>query len=329
MIARAGKYLALAAACLLALAACQTADPPDPEIILRVRLHDSLKQYDRVVVQLIDRNDTNHVLTTLWNGALPNPASDIQGFSMKGQPSKSFIVKVEAYKALGQLALKTLIYYEPGLKTVRHDSVAPLRPLNWLETLAPSPGELKPKFHRDSLRYTVTLPPNVNALAFTVAGAIPGVSILVDGAAVASGTASKIHQIGSKGDTIPITVTDTSTGKASTRIYSVNVVPTLPPGLNLASLAPSVGALNREFDPAQTIYVVYMPQDVDTISFRAKPADTRTMTMIIDHEAVFWPAPSKVITVPKGATYTVGIEVNRGSEMAYYQVTLDHTQTDH
>ena len=321
---------ALAAACLLMVAACTTEETPEAETILRVRLHDSLARYDKVVVQLFDRNDSTKLLATLWKEALPMPGSAIPGLSLKDFPTKSFIVRVTAYKAQDQLALQTTIFYDTGNKTVRHDAVPPLKPLNYLTSISPSVGLMAPPFHKDSLKYTITLPLNVNALSFSVLGSIPGVSILVDGAAVASGTSSKIHQIGAKGDTLPITVTDTITGTAATRIYTMTVVTTNPPGMELVSLSPSVGAFNVEFNPKQILYVLYMPAGVDTISFRAKPADTKTMTMVIDGEAVFWPSPSKVITVPKGANHTVNIDLYRGSEQGYYQITVDHTQTaDH
>lgn len=321
---------ALAATGLVLLAACTTEETPEAETILRVRLHDSLARYEKVWVQVLNRNDTNTVLATLWKGeALPAPGTAIPGFSLNEIPSKSFIVRITAYKA-GQLALKTMIFYETGNKTVRHDEVPPLKPLNWLDALSPSVGTMVPDFHKDSLKYTITLPVNVNSLSFSVTGSVPGVSILVDGAAVASGTSSKIHQIGAKGDTLPISVTDTSTGISATRIYTMTVVSTNPPGMELVSLVPSVGAFNSIFNPKNPLYVLYMPAGVDTISFRAKPADTKTMTMVIDGEAVFWPSPSKVITVPKGANHTVNIDLYRGSEQGYYQITLDHTQTaDH
>lgn len=315
----------------LLLGACQTTDPPEPETNLRLSLNDSLARYEKIIVQLLDRNDSNRVLITIWNAPLRQPANEIPAIPLKTVGSDAFIVKITGYKAMGQLALQTMIFYEPNNKTVRHDyDLPPLKPLAYLEALTPSVGTMTPAFHRDSLKYSVTLPANVTELTFGVKAPLPGVSILVDGAPVASGSASKIMQIGTRPDTMLVAVTDTSTGVSTTRIYTVTVIPTLPAGVRLASLVPSVGKLSKEFVPEQQVYAIYLPVDKDTITFRVSPADARTMTVTIDGQAALPGVSSQLFTVAVGMTKTIGIIVKRGNDDSYYQVTIDHTQTsDH
>ncbi len=323
--------LCLGSVLALLLVACQTADPPEPETNIRLSLNDSLARYETILVQVLDRNDTNRVLATLWNKALPNPATDLPVLPLKEVGgAQSFIVKINGYKARNQLALQTMIFYEPGGKTVRHDAVPPLIPLAYLETLSPSTGSMTPVFHRDSLKYNVTLPTGVTSLTFTVKAPVASAVILVAGAQVASGSASKIIQIGSKPDTVPIAITDSSTGTPVTRIYSVTVIPTLPPGVRLASLVPSAGKLSVDFTPENQVYALYLPVGTDTVTFRVSPVDTRTMTVTVDNVAAIPGASSQVFTVPAGTTKAVGIDVVRAGVDSYYQVTIDHTQTsDH
>ena len=313
----------------LLLTACQTADPPEPETNLRLSLNDSLSRYEKIIVQLLDRNDSTKVLLTVWNAPLLQPANQIPVIPLKTVGSDAFIVKITGYKAMGQLALQTMIFYEPNNKTVRHDyDLPPLKPLAYLKSLTPSIGTMSPEFHRDSLTYRVTLPQNVNQLSFGVKGSFPGVKILVDSTPVASGSSSKILQIGSR--PVLVVVTDSSSGAPVTRTYTVTVIPTLPPGVRLASLVPSVGKLSKEFTPEQQVYAIYLPVEKDTISFRVSPADTRTMTVTIDNQAAFPGVSSQIFTVPVGITKTIGIIVKRGNDDSYYQVTIDHTQTsDH
>jgi hypothetical protein len=316
----------LAAAAALLTAGCQTEDPPEAVTFLRVRLNDSLARYERVLVQILDRNDSTKVLFTLWNAPLKSPASDIPGYNLKNLGTQSFIVKVMGYKAKGQLALQTLIFYDAGVRTVLHGSVPKLKPLNWLEALSPSVSALDPHFHPDSLRYTVTMPQGVTSLTFNLTAATPTADLRVDGEPTPSGSTTKIFQVGATPDSLLITVTDTATDAALTRSYRVKLVPTPPPGLYLSSLAPSYGSFTTAFKSDVTLYVFNMDPDKDTVSFVASPVDTRTMTVTVDNQAVFPGKKSQVITVPAGGTYTVGVEVHRGNDLGYYQVTLDHTR---
>jgi hypothetical protein len=45
----------MALCALLALASCQTEDPPETQTLLRVKLNDSLSRYERVLVEVYAR----------------------------------------------------------------------------------------------------------------------------------------------------------------------------------------------------------------------------------------------------------------------------------
>lgn len=318
-------FAALCAAFLLALSGCQTADPPEPEIFIQVRLNESMAEYENVLVQIFDRKDTSKALDTLWEGRMTDPRTQIGEYNATPLNTQEFAIKVTGYKAR-QLALQTWIYYSDGVKTVRYVNLPPLLPQNWLESLKPSIGKLDPAFNRDSLRYFLNLPQGATSVSFTLTAAYSGASIMAESEKVAQGGTTKPFQVGNTPDTVLFTVTDTSTGTASTRNYSVTLIPTPPPELYLASLVPSTGTFNHEFTPSTAVYVLYMPADKDTVTFRAAPVDPGSMTVTIDGQAVFAGQQSQIITVPKGEIRIVDIYVYRGGEFGVYHLVVDHVQ---
>ena len=86
------------------LSGCQT-ESPEAETVLWLKLNDSLSRYESVLVQIVDRNDTDKVLATLWNKPLPAPRTDIQPFRLKTLADEDFIVEIMGYQAQ-QLALQ-------------------------------------------------------------------------------------------------------------------------------------------------------------------------------------------------------------------------------
>lgn len=312
---------------LLALAACQTEEPPEAQTLLRIKLNDTLSRYERVLVEVYARSDTNRAVDTLWNDRFA-PATRIPDYDLKKLRGGEFFLLVTGYASGSRVALQTRIYYSPVNGVfVRHDPVPALVPQNWLASLQPSVGALSPAFAPESLFYLIKLPQGVDSISFLPKAPFPYVSVQANGQTVPFGKPTKTYKIGSSPDTVWFRVTDTSTGTAATRDYGVAIIPTPPPGLLLASLVPSAGFLGTAFTPENTIYILYMPPTVDTVSFLASPMDPKTMTLSIDNQAVFPDQQSQVITVARGATYNVEIYVMRAGKKGYYRVTLDHTQT--
>ena len=311
----------LAAALAFLLAGCQTTDPPPAETVLWLKLNDSLSQYDLVKVELKDRQ-TDSVLRVLWNGPLRSPGKDIPGYPLKSLAGKPFIVRVTGYKAAGQLALETLIYYDGGKKSVLHSPVGPLKPVNGLLKLTPSTGTLSPAFNKDSLNYKVTLPAGVSTVTFTMVPENSAATLSFAGDPLAAGATSKAQSVGNTPDTVKVQVTDNSTGAPAMREYTVIIYPTLPPGLYLASIRPTYGSLFPAFTPADQIYTLNLPNSIDTVAFYITPADTKTMTVTINNKALFPGAKSEVFHVDAGMAMPLQIFVHRGEESSFYQVTV-------
>ncbi len=309
------------------LGSCQTTDPPPADTVLWVKLNDTLSRYDLVVVQLLDA-ETKAVIKTLWSERLPDPQKNIPGYTLGSLANKSFVVKISGYKSLGQLALETLITYEGGgKKSVSHTDLPPLRPINGLLGIVPSAGKITPAFARDTLNYKVTLPSGVTSLSFALQAESPNANISFEGETVVSGGSTIPINIGDTPDTVKVLVTDISTGSAVTRIYTLVLFPTLPPGLFLTSIKPSYGSLYPDFNSDTQIYTLYIPKAIDTVSFFLTPADPQTMTMVIDHKAIFPGAKSQLFHIDPTSVYPIPMELHRGAAMSFYQVTVTHDST--
>jgi hypothetical protein len=315
------SLLSLAAASLLLFAGCQTEEPPEAETVLWVRLNDSLSRYERVLVQIVDRNDQATVLGTLWNAVLPAPGSNIPGFPLKNLATQDFIVIVTAYKAGDQLALSTQITYEGGKKSVLHKEVPPLVPLDWLTKFTTSVGALSPAFDKDSLNYVLSADLGT-LVTFTLTPMSASAKLAYDSGSITAGLATKPIQVQSNPDTLSFTVTDSSTGTPSKRTYTVVLRPTLPPGPRLGSIVPTAGALKPDFKPTTTVYSLVLPPGVDSVAFVVTTQDNR-MTMTVSGKALFSGKQSQFFHVEPTSSLTVPIEVWLGTVSGYYQVTVE------
>lgn len=318
------KALALPALAsfFLALGGCQTEAIPEAESVLWVKLNDSLSRYETVLVQIVDRNDSNSVLATLWNKPLPSPGTDIQPFRLKTLPDDDFIVKILGYMPAGQLALYTQIIYDGGQKSVLHKQVLSPSAKDWLTKLTPSEGALSPPFNKDTTTYTLSVAKD-RIVTFSLAAEISSAVIAFNGETVPAGSPTKPITISANKDTLAINVTDISTGTASTRTYTVIVAPILPPGLYLGSLVPSAGVLSPEFAPTERAYSLMLPTGVDTVAFVLSPSDPRTMTMTVAGRAILPGQRSQTFKIEPNTSLSVPIEVYRGSELSYYQVFVE------
>jgi hypothetical protein len=314
--------LAFSLAVALGLSGCQTAATPEAETVLWLKLNDSLSRYESVLVQIVDRNDTNNVLATLWNKPLPAPSTDIQPFRLKTLADDDFIVRIMGYLAQGQLALHTQITYDGGKKSVLHKEVPPLIARDKLIKLTPSAGALSPAFNKDTATYTLNIDKD-EVVTFSLAAENASATIAFQGETVASGSPTKAIHVTENTDTLTITVTDPSTSPPSRRTYTITVVPKPPPGLYLGSLVPSAGALRPPFSPETQIYSLLLPAGVDTIAFVVSPADPRTMTMTVAGKAVLPGQRSQTFKIEPNSSKPVPFEVFRGSESSFYQVTVD------
>ena len=85
---------------------------------------------------------------------------------------------------------------------------------------------------------------------------------------------------------------------------------------NLTSLTPSIGILSPVFDKEKTNYVIYLPYEVDSISFNTTLSDTKYGTMTTDGPDTLMPGISNVfkfnVTAENEEVKTYTVVVKRG-----------------
>jgi hypothetical protein len=324
------KSLIILTAVLIALvlAGCQNAVAPPQETVLRLKLNDTLSKFDNVVITIVDRQDMSKVLENIWSGPLPAP-SQIPGHVLTTAKDRDFVVRIVAYSADGQLFVETLIVYDGGKKSVLHQPVPVYQPRYSLQSLSASAGKLSPNFNKDSTKYQILIPEGVPAVVLNLAAVFPGAQVVVAGEIIKSGSTTKSIAIGTEPDTLSILVTDASQGPSYTREYRVILIPTLPAAVLLASISifadkvPVV--MNPPFDPNVRVYNVIIPSTADStaVTFVLRPSDPTKMTMIFMGVAIFNGEVSRPIYLKRVDSNVAVMEVYRGSQHTFYQVTIN------
>src|SRR3954471_19220286 len=91
-----------------------TSDSEDGPREIQFNLSDSLKNYSKVVITLIDTADSKHVLATAFSGKLANPKS-LTTYAVPDSVGSSFRIRIQAFNDAGQLALQTDIGVTGGV----------------------------------------------------------------------------------------------------------------------------------------------------------------------------------------------------------------------
>ena len=126
-----------------------------------------------------------------------------------------------------------------------------------LASLVPSAGVLTPAFASSNGLFAVVVPNPTTSISFTPVVADPNATVTVNGATVASGTASSPITL-SLGSTV-IIITVTAQDGLTRQNYSVTVTRTGNTDANLANLVPNVGALTPAFASGTLSYTETVP----------------------------------------------------------------------
>ena len=307
---------------VLLFTGCQTTDSLPAETVLRLSLNDSLSKYDSVVVTIVDRQNPSLVLENVWSGHLTTP-TQLPGHTLTAAKGKDFIVRVAGYAADNQLFLETHIYFVGGKQSVVHQAVPPYQPRYRLQSLTASSGKVSPTLNLETVLYQIAIPEGVASVTLNANATFAGAQVVVDGVVEKRGTPSQPFTIGTKPDTINIAVTDASQGAPYTRAYKVVLLPTLPAPLQLASLVPSAGTLTPTFNPSIKTYTLAISSSTPSVTFVVHPVDPNTMTMIFTGFSIFPGEVSRPIAVDPGKSNLAYVEVHRGSDLAFYQITVN------
>lgn len=197
--------------------------------------------------------------------------------------------------------------------------------------LVPSVGSLEPAFSSSATNYVLAVSTETSSLELTPTSADPTATITVNGAPVASGSASSAIPVGIGNTTLTVVVTAQN---GTTRSYTVNVTRIASGDATLAGLVPSVGSLDPAFDKETVSYSLNVENTVESVSFLPTISDPSARVTVAggsvasgSHSApigltIGANTVSIVVTAPSGANRSYTVVVNRAA-MVFTDPTLD------
>ncbi|MCC5795115.1 MAG: cadherin-like beta sandwich domain-containing protein [Chromatiales bacterium] len=193
-------------------------------------------------------------------------------------------------------------------------------PVAALSGLTLSAGSLSPAFQAATTSYTSVQPFTIESLTVMPTATLAGAQIQVNGAVVASGSASAPIALDVGENTITIAVTAPG---ATTRSYSVVVTRAPPPVAALSGLALSSGTLVPAFSPSQLEYTTAQGFLVTSLSVTPTEALAGS-TIEVDGDVVASGTASAPIALAVGQTQ-LGIDVSAAAQSAApssYEITV-------
>ena len=190
------KSFALAACGLFltfALLASCTTEAAKETRSLDFDLSDSLKQYSKVVVTILDAKDSNKILDTAFSGKLLDPKK-MAKYQLPDSIGANFQIRVQGIDSLGLLALQSDIKVQAGISSAaqktpseRLPGFQPKSTLSRLKSLALSTGVLVPAFTPGVFVYSVTVPFAVDVITLNAVVADTQASLDLNGIPMESG----------------------------------------------------------------------------------------------------------------------------------------------
>ncbi|MBX9452656.1 MAG: cadherin-like beta sandwich domain-containing protein [Mesorhizobium sp.] len=271
--------------------------------------------YDVAVNNAID----NIALTPTVAGS--NASITVDGQSVvSGSGSQSVAL------AVGSTVIPVVVTAEDGVTTQTY-TVTVTRAASadaTLASLTPSAGTLDPAFSPSTAAYAIAVDNSTDSIALTPTAAEPNVTITVNGQNVVSGSASQAIAL-AVGSTV-IEVVVTAGDGTTTRTYTVTVTRAASSNAKLASLTPSVGALDPGFNPDSFDYAVAVANAVDSIALTPTADDANAM-VTVNGQSVTSGGVSQAIALPVGSTaISVVVTAGDGTTTRTYTVTAMRAQ---
>lgn len=306
-------------ATVLSLVGCEITKESGPApIILHLSLADSLRNYDKVVVDVSPANDTSIVTENLHNNVL-----DTNVIAAKTLiATDPFVVKVRGYRGNNQLAVQTLIYFEGGKKRVVHTTLPPLIPYNILSRLSATPGVLDPTFSPDISRYTLTMPSGATTVSFNLKSAYDKASITLNGQEVKNTDPDKVLPLANFTYTLPIMVTDLGIG----RDYFVTIKPPKDIRVELDSMVWSSGVMVPPFSGSSFEYDLTLPSTSAFVDLQFWPTDPANMIMLVLAKNTIPGAKVRIELPAPGASTVVTVHVSKANESKDYTFFIKRAQ---
>lgn len=256
----------------------------------------------------------------------PTAAGSNASITVDGQSVVSGSASQSVALAVGSTVIPVVVTAEDGVTTQTY-TVTVTRAASadaTLASLTPSAGTLDPAFSPSTAAYAVAVDNSTDSIALTPTAAEPNVTITVNGQNVVSGSASQAIAL-AVGTTV-IEVVVTAGDATTTRTYTVTVTRAASSNAKLASLTPSVGALDPGFNPDSFDYAVAVANAVESIAL-TPTADDANATITVNGQSVTSGGVSQAIALPVGSTaISVVATAGDGTTTRTYTVTAMRAQ---
>lgn len=191
-----------------------------------------------------------------------------------------------------------------------------------LSAISLSAGNVTPVFSAAVTSYSVQVANTVASVQVIATTADAGASVVINGQAVASGTASAPINLLVGVNTISVIVT--AAGAATTKTTTINITRAVSSNADLSALSISTGTLNPAFTPGFTNYSVNVPNTVASAQFTAITADSGA-TLTINGQATASGMPSAVVALNVG-TNLVSVVVTAADNVTSKTYTVSVTR---
>ena len=215
--------------------------------------------------------------------------------------------------------------------TITDNDEAPIPPSTdaSLSSLQLSEGTLEPRFAAATQSYTAEVAHEVASVTVTPTVRDSRATVTVNGAAVASGSASDPISLREGGETT-IAVEVTAEDAVTTRTYTVRVTRAdLPPSTDasLSDLQLSEGTLEPRFAAATQSYTAEVAHEVASVTVTPTVRDSRA-TVTVNGAAVASGSASDPISLREGGETTIAVEVTAEDAVTTRTYTVRVTRAD-
>jgi gliding motility-associated-like protein len=235
--------------------------------------------------------------------------------------SSTGVVSYDNTLAVGSYPLTVNAVNSAGSTTTTFSITITPSSNNNLNNLSISSGTLTPVFNSGTTSYSVGVPITVSSVTFTpTVSDAPYASVKVNGATVASGSASAPITLVTGSNTINIVVTAQD---ASTKTYAVNVVKSaLSNNAQLSSLTLSSGSLTPVFNSATIAYTASVSNTTTSVTITPVLSDA-TATQTVNGVAIASGNASGPIALTVGANIiNTVVKAQDGVTIITYSVTV-------
>ena len=192
-----------------------------------------------------------------------------------------------------------------------------------LSQLQSSEGVLNPAFNPNTLNYSISVANNVTAITLTPTVSEPNATVVVNGSAVASGSASGPIALAVGSTTINVVVTAQD---GTVKTYEVSVTRAGSSIAELSGLVPTTGTLSPAFSPTTFAYDMKVGSEVASITFTPTASDPAA-TITMNSAVVPSGAASAPLALSEGANpISIVVTAQDGSTARTYVVSVTRSK---